>query len=255
MIINYRIAVLSDIHSNLPALQAVLDDAADRGITEIVNLGDSLYGPIDPAGTADILMSMSATSCTVSGNQDRFILHPSPECEVSASYQFTKQRLKPEHLEWLESLPSTLEAFGFAFLFHGTPEQDDAYMFYNVTENGVFLKPVEELSRILSPYKQNVFLCGHDHVPRTVYLPDGKLIINPGSVGLPAYSDDLPFFHTMETFTPHARYAVLIETDNGWVVENIAVPYNWDRTAETAKRNGREDWYNWLKTGRHEGKT
>ena len=54
----------------------------------------------------------------------------------------------------------------------------------------------------------------------------------------------------METYTPHARYSFLVETGNGWKVEQIAVPYDWDSTAEILKNNGRPDWFKWLKTGR-----
>ena len=72
-----RVAVLSDIHGNRWALEAVLDDIRRRGIRDMVNLGDCLYGPLDPAGTARMLMGLDMP--TVSGNEDRIILdEPGP---------------------------------------------------------------------------------------------------------------------------------------------------------------------------------
>ena len=96
-----------------------------------------------------------------------------------------------------------------------------------------------------------VGLCGHSHLPRTVELPDGRLIINPGSVGLPAYSDTVAVLpHAMETGSPHARYAVIERADAGWRVEHVAVPYDWEAASLAAASNGRTDWAEWLRTGR-----
>jgi calcineurin-like phosphoesterase family protein len=57
--------------------------------------------------------------------------------------------------------------------------------------------------------RASLILCGHTHIPRSERLADGRLIVNPGSVGLQAYEDQLTFPHKMETGTPHARYAFL----------------------------------------------
>ena len=95
-----------------------------------------------------------------------------------------------------------------------------------------------------------VLLCGHDHVPHTVYLADGKLIVNPGSVGLPAFTDDLPFPHAMETGTAQARYSVVFGNRPDRQVEEVAVSYDWPAAARMAEENGRPDWARWLRTGR-----
>ena len=76
------------------------------------------------------------------------------------------------------------------------------------------------------------------------------MIINPGSVGLPSYSDDQPYPHVMETGTPQARYAVLTRNAAGWEVEQVSVAYDHEQAAAVAERNGRSDWAAWLKTGR-----
>ena len=66
------IAVLADIHGNRWALEAVLEDIRRRGIREMVNLGDCLYGPLDPAGTARLLLELDMPA--VRGNEDRILL-------------------------------------------------------------------------------------------------------------------------------------------------------------------------------------
>lgn len=93
-------------------------------------------------------------------------------------------------------------------------------------------------------------LCAHTHVPRVVSLPNGRLIVNPGSVGLPAYEHDTPHPHYMEAGSPHARYAILELHSNGWHVELVAVPYNWQAAANRAHQNGRDDYVHWLSHGR-----
>jgi diadenosine tetraphosphatase ApaH/serine/threonine PP2A family protein phosphatase len=102
----------------------------------------------------------------------------------------------------------------------------------------------------LAPVSQTIILCGHSHVPRLVQLSDGRMVINPGSVGLPAYADDKPLAHKMENGSPHARYTLLTGETTGWGVEQISVPYEWEKAAEKAKRNGRNDWAIWLESGR-----
>ena len=75
------------------------------------------------------------------------------------------------------------------------------------------------------------------------------LVINPGSVGLPAYDDSHPHPHVIENGAPHARYAVLEKTAQGWQVDLRAVPYDYLAQATAAARNGREDWAHALATG------
>jgi hypothetical protein len=95
-----------------------------------------------------------------------------------------------------------------------------------------------------------LILAGHDHLQRTVRLPAGRLVVNPGSVGLPAYTDDTPHPHAMEAGTPHARYAILHSSPEGWQVEHVRLDYDWDAAARTADRNRSPDWAHWLRTGR-----
>lgn len=242
-----QIAVISDVHGNRWALEAVLADINHRGIRNIVNLGDCFYGPLDPAGTAQILIPLNIP--TVRGNEDRIIVEPPGASEDSPTLSYVKKCLKPAQLVWLNSLNLTTVVHEDFLLCHGSPGKDDEYLLVNVLAGEVSFRPADELMVKLSSVKQQVVLCGHDHVPRIVYLPGGKLIVNPGSVGLPAYTDDTPYWHAMETYTPYARYSIILGTDRGWQVENIAVPYDWEAAARMAKKNNRPDWAEWLRTG------
>ena len=242
------IAVLSDIHGNRWALEAVLRDIRMRGIRRIVNLGDSFYGPLDPGGTARVLLALDIAS--VRGNEDRILVEPVRGAEVPATLEYGRRSLSRDARRWLESLKVTAVAFDELFLCHGTPERDDDYLIEEVTADGVRQRDAGDLAARLPLVEQSVVLCGHSHVPRTKRLPPGKLIVNPGAVGLPAYRGDAPYPHSMETESPHARYAAIAREAAGWTVEHFAVRYDWEAAAATAREHGRGDWARWLRTGR-----
>ncbi len=73
-----------------------------------------------------------------------------------------------------------------------------------------------------------MIVCGHTHIPRLVRLANGQTIVNPGSVGVAAYSDDAPVPHAMENYSPDASYAILEKTA-GWDVTFRKVPYDTQR--------------------------
>lgn len=242
-----RYAVLSDIHGNIWALEAVLADAGKRGLQRIINLGDTVYGPLEPQATADRLMKLSLFS--IRGNQDRALAGKSG-FSASPTLEYVLKVLTPQSREWVASQPGTFVVGTDFFLCHGTPRSDETYLLENMSPEGGFLQESSFIRAQLAQVNQRVVLCGHSHVPRTVQLADGHLIVNPGSVGLPAYSDERPVAHTMENGSPHARYAVLSEAAEGWNVEQIAIPYEWKKAAEKARRQGRNDWAEWLESGR-----
>jgi putative phosphoesterase len=240
-------AVLSDIHGNIWALEAVLKDIQKRDIDRIINLGDSLYGPLDPEATARCLMHLPHDG--IRGNQDRILTTDHQPSDSSALIQ-VRESLKPDILQWLVSQPAVSIVDENLFLCHGTPESDRIYLLEDATGSVIALREETQLRSMLEPVQQMVILCGHSHTPRIVQLSDGRLVVNPGSVGLPAYTDTEPVPHRMETGSPHARYAVLTETDSDWMVELIAIPYAWGKAVDQACRNGRNDWAAWLESGR-----
>jgi len=86
---------------------------------------------------------------------------------------------------------------------------------------------------------------------RSLRLTNGQLVVNPGSVGLPAFDDDAPVHHKIESGTPHARYAILLRDETGeWDVEPRRVSYDWDTAGDMAEQQGRPDWARAIRTGR-----
>ncbi len=242
-----KIAAISDIHGNLGALEAVLADIARRGATVTVNLGDILSGPLLPCETAERLMTLDMP--TIAGNHERQVLMHVPE-KMGASDLYAHQQITAVQRAWIGSLPATLRLADDVLLVHGTPDSDLVYWMETVTEAGQRPATHDEVLARAGSVQASLILCGHTHVPRSVQLDDGRLIVNPGSVGLQAYDDDHPFPHKAETLAPHARYALIERMPAGWQVEHIAVPYDWEAAAALAERNGQPAWAHALRTGR-----
>jgi diadenosine tetraphosphatase ApaH/serine/threonine PP2A family protein phosphatase len=239
-------AAIADVHGNRWALEAVLADIDRRGVTELVNLGDCLTGPLDPVGTADLLIARNMP--TICGNDDRALVAPAEE--LSPSQIFTRERLTPAHLAWLRALPATALFADEVFLCHGDLF-DAPYLLEEVSASGiVHLRSTRAIAASVAAIAQPLILCGHSHLPRTLALPTGTLIVNPGSVGLPTYTMETPIPYAMESGSPHARYALLTRTAHSWQIEHVQVPYDWEHAAETAREHGRPDWAAWLATGR-----
>ncbi len=220
-----RFALIADIHGNIHALNAVLSDIDCRGIKTIFDLGDSLGGPLDPEATVQRLIERKIPS--IMGNDDRPM----------------------NHFPWIAKLPPTREPTPDILLFHGTPDSDLIYLLEEVRPEGVRLRDPAGIRQLLGGTTHSLYACGHSHLPRTVQL-GGAVIVNPGSVGLQAYRSDDPFPHTMETGSPHARYAIVNRVETGWHVEHICVPYDYAAAAQTAAANSRPDWAARLLTGR-----
>lgn len=109
---------------------------------------------------------------------------------------------------------------------------------------------MDQIAECAAGCPASLILCGHTHIPRAVQLNDGRLIVNPGSVGVPAYASDLPWPHSMEAGTPHARYAILDKRNPGWQVEFFQVEYDWAAASHLAAARNRPDWAIALVTGR-----
>jgi putative phosphoesterase len=243
-----RLAAIADIHGNALALDAVLADIARLGIERIVNLGDHLSGPIDPARTAEILVARTITS--VAGNHDRYLITQTPGA-MGRTDRWTHQQLKPSHFDWLRALPATRVFQDEVFLCHGTPTSDDTYWMEQVTPIGaVTLASQDEIERQALGVNASLLLCGHTHTPRSVHLRDDRILVNPGSVGCPAYTDRTPVPHGMETGSPDARYAVLEKQAGRWAAEFRTVPYDHMAASALAMMASRADWAHALATGR-----
>ncbi|OIQ50298.1 phosphodiesterase [Pseudodesulfovibrio hydrargyri] len=237
------LAVLADIHGNAAALKAVLAHAKAHGLTRFVNLGDTFYGPLDPAGTWAVLAKHPMP--TVLGNQDRILLDDAPPPAVDA----VRGLLGPAPLAWLAGLPGTLRLEPDILLCHGTPKDDAAYLLEDVATGLPAPREPGAVLADLLPEAEGctLVLAGHSH-HAGLALAGGMTVINPGSVGLPAYNDDDPP-HAMASGSPRAAYAVVSRTASGWDAEFVEVDYDWESAAALARENGRGDWARWLSTG------
>jgi predicted phosphodiesterase len=240
-------AAISDIHGNSAALDAVLADIARRGVERVVNLGDALSGPLDPAGTADRLLALDLP--TVAGNHDRTLIDRPPEAQ-GLWEQWTYPLLNPSHFDWLRGLPAVLEWNG-VLLTHGSPRGDeDNWLHDRDGRGGLRERRLEEVAERAGERPQRLLLSGHTHMPRMVRLPDGRCLVNPGPVGLPAYADRRPPVPTAAmTGAPDARYAICEEVAGQWRVALITVPYDASGMIARARALGAEDWAQALETG------
>ena len=265
----HRIAIVSDIHGNLPALEAVWAEIERAAPALVVNLGDIASGPLWPRETVQWLMAREAAEPalwrTIAGNHERQAL-AADLARMGASDACAARALGAPERAWLAALPGTQWLADDVLLCHGTPASDLVYFMETVTpgfgvdgHRGVRAASVAELSAraaetpaadARSGLSASMIVCGHTHVPRAMAVPGGPLVANPGSVGLQAYDDVHPHPHFVENGSPDARWA-LVERDRrgAWHVQLRTTPYDWPVAAARAQDNGRGDWADALATG------
>jgi len=269
-----KIAAISDIHGNLPALQAVWAEIEGERPDLVVNLGDIASGPLWPRETVQWLMARAAAQParwrTIAGNHERQAL-ADDVARMGPSDAYAAQALGGAEKAWLAALPGTLWLADDLLLCHGTPADDLAYFMETTTPGygvaghpGVRAASAAEVraraaqfpaaphpsGRPVPGLAAALILCGHTHVPRTVAVADGPLVVNPGSVGEPAYDDVHPCPHVIETGSPHARWGLLERTAGGaWRVQLRVTPYDWTAASARAAANGRGDWADALASG------
>ncbi|ATL28661.1 metallophosphoesterase family protein [Streptomyces formicae] len=179
-----RVAVLSDIHGVLPALEAVLAEQDVRTADRIVLTGDIASGP-QPTEVLDLLAGLGDRVVWISGNADRELLEQRRGAGGAAPDAVTPwaaEQLRTEHLTLLDSAQRSLRlplpGLGDVLFCHATPRDDEEVVL-------VDSRP-ERWQEVLGDLDQDVrtVVCGHTHMP-FVRLAHGRLVINPGSVGMP----------------------------------------------------------------------
>lgn len=217
------------MHGNAPALDAVLEHIAGQHVDAIVCLGDHVSGPIDPAGAAERLMGLGAVA--ISGNHDRWTVDLALR-GAGAVDRFARAQLSGAQLEWLAGLPTTALVGDAVFVCHGTPDDDEMPWLDNFYDGRTTTLPSEaEVAAHAMGIDRAVMLCGHTHIARTVRLSDGRLIVNPGSVGM-----------QLVRGSPDAHYGIVEEGRRGWQTALIAVPYDTEAAARLAEENGFAGW-------------
>ncbi len=244
-----RIALFSDIHANLPALEAVLADIdrrhADDPFDSIYCLGDIGGYAAEPNETQDLLEARGYP--TVAGNYDENVGLDRDDCGcqyISAfdikmsdvSFTWTRDHTTREHKAWLRGLPHELrlKAEGRRVLLcHGSPRSITEYLFENRSDG--YLRQYTKGGRYDA--HADVICFGHTHVPyqRSV---DGVEFINTGSVGRPKDGD------------PRAGYRIVMLSDGHVTSEQIRVPYDIEATCQRIIAAGLPEYFaEYLRTG------
>ncbi|GAA0570146.1 metallophosphoesterase family protein [Paractinoplanes ferrugineus] len=229
-----RIAVLADVHGNLPALEAVLDEVARVGVDRIVLLGDIANGPM-PGQTLDRLAELGDTAVWVHGNGERELVAgfdgqavPGPAGEEAAA---CAQLLEPRHRALLADLPMTVslevDGLGPVLFCHATPRRDDEFVLVD--------SPIQRWDEALAGVTEQIVVCGHTHMPFD-RLVNQRRVINPGSVGM-AYGPAGAYWallddHVQLRRTPYDPEAAAKRIARsrypdaaGWAAEYVLHPY------------------------------
>ncbi len=230
-----RIAVISDSHGNCFALEAALADLRQRGVDQIVCLGDTIQGGAQPAETARRLRELGCP--IVMGNADAWLLAEENDTAEPTTEQqrevraWTLSRLSADDLAFIGSFQPTVEVAlegGQRLLcFHGSPTSYDDVIVPDT--------PEAEVQRLLGAFAPAIMTGGHTHTQQVRRVGAG-LFFNPGSIGL-AYNIFLPKeqFHT----DAWAEYAILSYEQGNLALEFRRVPYDVEALIQIIQASGR----------------
>jgi len=196
-----RIAIFSDIHANILALNRVLEEIGKDSFDAVYCLGDLVgYGP----RPNEVIETMRASGIqTVMGNYDDGVGHERGGCGCAyvtdeekkngqKSIEWTTEQVTPENKEYLRSLHERIEftAEGYrVLLVHGSPRRINEYLYMD--------RPEKSLHRMLESIDADVMVCGHTHNPYHRIVKDIQ-IINDGSVGKPKDGDPRACYAAIE---------------------------------------------------------
>ena len=232
-----RIALLSDIHANLPALEACLTAAAEAGAEQLVFLGDLVgYGPDPEEVTQRVRDLASKGAIAIMGNHDEavFLAKPNMNATALTAMNWTRPRLSDSSRAFLQQLPRTADIEGL-LLVHS--EASDPRKWNYVTSTA-------EAHQSLTAVKVPITFCGHVHVPQLFCLSATAKVISHrpanaapiplsshrrwlaviGSVGQPRDGDPAASFATFDTATREIIYR--------------RAPYDMEATAEKIRKVG-----------------
>lgn len=180
-----RVAALYDIHGNLTALEAVLEELDRIGVDRIVIGGDVAYGP-QVRGTLDRLLALGNRAVWIQGNADRelveFYDHGAvpPAEDIRLALDWEARSIERRHRDFLADLPMRrtleIEGLGPVLFCHGSPRSDEEII--------TRLTPEARLRDVLTGIQERTVICGHTHVQFDREI-GGVRVLNAGSVGLP----------------------------------------------------------------------
>lgn len=213
-----NIGLISDVHANVIALEAVLGALEDRGVDMVLCLGDLVgYGPA-PNETIALIRS-AGVACTLGASDERvaydFVATGKRRRGVADEIlSWTKGVLEPDHLAFLQSLPVQKRVntpAGWLRFFHGTVDSSGGRLNLN--------QDPHSLTRLLEQHRCSILASGATHVPFFRRVGPTGLVVNPGSVGLSLNGE------------PGADYALLTLTESGIEIEMDKVEYDYAAVA------------------------
>jgi putative phosphoesterase len=219
-----RLALISDLHANEIALDAVLIDAARAGYDQLVCLGDvATLGP----RPREVLARLRDLACPcILGNHDEFMIDEalvrsySESTLIVDSVDGTRASLDADELAFFRTFQRTL-TLDDVFLFHGTPRSN--------MEDLLSITPPDEVDRMLQGHRAALMAGGHTHLPM-VRQHRGMLLVNPGSLGIPFHEP--PAAGKAPTILPRAEYAIVDVTRDRASVDLRRVAIDTRRLAQ-----------------------
>jgi predicted phosphodiesterase len=239
-----RLAVLADTHGNLPALEAVLADVKRHSVDGLIVAGDFVDRP-QPLEAVRAQQALGA--CLIRGNRENYLLaydgRDAPDhWRTSRQWiglRWLYERLDREALEFIASLPEqrvfAVDGTDPIRVVHGSPASVTEFVLPShdpvalelYREAGLMDSGYSQISldKAFAQFREPVLICGHSHIPWK-QEQDGRLIVNPGSVGAPINGD------------ARAQYALLTWEDGRWKARHRAIDYDLDRIRAAYQESG-----------------
>lgn len=220
-----KIAIISDIKSNVYALEEVIKDIKNRGIEVVLNLGDMFYGPIEPRATYDLIRENKFIN--ILGDEDREILEASfAQLEENDILRYVYNDLGEEVLYWIQDLQFEKIIGGTYYMIHGTYFNDKDSLLEEIKDGKAQLRSDEDIIKLTDKIEAPFIFCGNGITPQIHKLNTGQIVINPGTIGL----------------QKEASYSILSMENNQYNLEQIKVTYDYEKVIKKAKENASEDW-------------
>ena len=182
------------------------------------------------------------------GNHDRLVAAGDP-AGLGPSDRHAAENLSEAARRRLGTLPMTISPMPGVLACHARPDHDERYLLDDIRDGRLVRAAPATIARRLGSIDATVVLCGHSHRADLLRLPGGPTVLNPGSIGCPAYEDPAGHSHVSDSGTPHARYAILDLVEGTAEAEFLAIDYPFEEAARQAERNGRPEWAHALRFG------
>lgn len=225
-----KIAVISDIHANTLALEAVLEQIDSIGVDKIFCLGDIIMAGYDPNGTAEKILNLKNLEI-IQGNTDKMVACYSEELFEKAKNKFPcmgyalREDIKitdKKYIDFVKNLPENkyIEINGLKIqLVHGSSRFQDENIYPDM--------PPEKVEEMVKNSEASLILCGHTHLPCGYSLKSGKTVVNAGSVGRSMTDDKMPYWALLA-----------VNSDGTFQIEHKTAKYDNEKVSNLIKQRG-----------------